>query len=332
MSHISSEHFNNSSDTDLDTSLENQDNLREKLVRWAVKRHISHLAITDLLHILSPYHPELPLHARTLLDTPCSSHTSIFYKLETGEFCYLGMNAILKSILSQKYTQKCLKFCKVLKLSFNIDGIPLYKSNRTQLWPILGLIKNFRSDPFVISLFCGISKPKPLNIFLKKFIDELNELLHHGINVNGIHFKIEIHSFVCDAPARAYLKCTKYHSGFSSCDKCVEHGERYKNKVVFSGEIAQKRTNESFRNQTDDNHHNGLSPFLDLPIDIIKCFPIDYMHNICLGVVKKLLNTWIGPAGPVSVRLSADKVRLVSEHLVNLQQFIPLESIENLDH
>lgn len=120
--------------------------------------------------------------------------------------------------MSEKYIQKCLKPNKKLKICFNIDGIPLFKSNKSQLWPILGLVKNFRSVPFVTSIFCGISKPKPLNVFLSNFINELNDLLKNRFNLNGNHFKIKIHSFVCDAPARAYLKCTKTHSGYSSSE------------------------------------------------------------------------------------------------------------------
>lgn len=91
------------------------------------------------MHILSPYHLELPLHSRTLLQTITST---TIYKLETGEFCYLGLINALKIILSQKDTQGCLKPGEVLKICFNIDGIPLFKSNKLQLWPILGLIKN----------------------------------------------------------------------------------------------------------------------------------------------------------------------------------------------
>lgn len=145
--------------------------MKEKLIRWAIKKHISHSGITDLLHILSPYHPELPLTASTLLSTPCSLHPSIFNTLDTGKFFYFGITATLKTILLENYTQEYLKNCKTLKLCFNIDGIPLFKSNKTQFWPILGLIKNFCSVPFVISIFCGTSKPKLLNSFLENFID-----------------------------------------------------------------------------------------------------------------------------------------------------------------
>lgn len=320
VSDFSNKVINNSSDTNINSSLDNQSNFMYELMKWATERHISHLALTELLHILSPYHPELPLDSRTLLNTPSFTRIN---KLETGEFCYLGLNIALKNVLSQKYTQECLKPGETLKICFNIDGIPLFKSNKLQLWPILGLIKNFRSIPFIISIFCGTSKPKPLNLFLRNFIDELNDLLKNGFDFNGNHFKIEIHSFICDAPARAFLKCTKTHSGYSSCDKCIEPGEYYKNKVVFTSETAQKRTDDSFRKQIDDDHHHGLSPLIDLPIDLITSFPTDYMHNICLGVMRKLLNTWVG--GPLNVRLPNRKVQILSQCLINLRPFIPLE-------
>lgn len=274
----------NSSDTDLNNSLDTQNNLKHEIAKWATERHISHIAVTELLTILSHYHPELPLDSRTLLHTPIFSPIN---KLETGEYCYLGLNNALKNVLSQKCFQEYLKPGETLEISFNVDGIPLLKVtnyNCGLFWE--KLIKNFNSIPFVVSIFCGTSKPKPLDIFLEKFIDELNDILKNGFYFNKNYLKIEVHSFVCDAPARTFLKCTKTHSGYSSCDKCIEPGEYYKNKVVFTNETAQKRTDESFRKQTDDDHHHGLSPLLALPIDLITCFPTDYMHNICLGWLK----------------------------------------------
>jgi hypothetical protein len=47
--------------------------------------NVNHTRVTKLLHILSPYHPELPLDCRTLLKTPKSATTQ---KLETGELIY----------------------------------------------------------------------------------------------------------------------------------------------------------------------------------------------------------------------------------------------------
>lgn len=79
----------------------------------------------------------------------------------------------------------------------------------------------------------------------------------------------------------------------------------------------------SFRDRIQPEHHNGISPFINLPsIDMIDHFPIDYMHQVCLGVMKKLLKTWTkGPRK--NYRLSAAQVDLVSLNLVRMQQFIP---------
>ncbi|XP_057668135.1 uncharacterized protein LOC130901070 isoform X1 [Diorhabda carinulata] len=301
--------------SDNNDSLCTETSIANDLAEWAIKHKISLSALTHLLHLLHPYHPELPLDSRTLLSTP--KFTPIV-DIESGQFCYFGLRSALSKLISN---DTCVD---KIQISFNVDGIPLFKSSKMQFWPILGLIKNISgSRPFAISIFCGKNKPHPLNTFLHPFIVELKDLLQNGFVICNKHFTLEVHSFVCDAPARAYLKGTKFHSGYSSCDRCTIHGEYYKHKVVFNGLNGQKRTNESFRLQLDDEHHISQTSFLELPIDLISSFPIDYMHNICLGVVRKLLNTWI--AGSLKVRLQHQRVKMISERLLNLKNMIPVE-------
>lgn len=43
---------------------------------------------------------------------------------------------------------------------------------------------------------------------------------------------VKIHSFVCDASASAFLKYTKQHTGYLSCDKYIKPGD-IKNKIFF---------------------------------------------------------------------------------------------------
>lgn len=38
----------------------NESSLKDALAKWVVERHISHIALLDLLHILALHHPELP--------------------------------------------------------------------------------------------------------------------------------------------------------------------------------------------------------------------------------------------------------------------------------
>lgn len=86
-------------------------------------------------------------------------------------------------------------------------------------------------------------------------------------------------------------------------------------------EPVELRTDVSFRTQSNEEHHHGNTPFCKLAIDMVKHFPIDYMHQVCLGVEKKLLLAWI--RGKKEVRISAVQVKEISQRLLNLQSFIP---------
>lgn len=297
------------------------DSLLLNLRKWAAVDHCSipHNAITDLLKILHSLHPELPLDCRTLLQTPIKCVTKM---LTNGVYChFLLKNSLTNFLLHSGINVKD----RVIEIMFNIDGLPLFKSSNIQLWPILGLIKqNFNQNkPFVVGVFCGNAKPKPLDVYLKDFIDELNELIETGFEYNSKIYKIVISCFVCDAPARAYLKCIKSHCGYSSCERCVQTGEYINGRVVLRSLKSPKRTDESFSLQTDDDHHIGISPLIMLPIGLVSKFPIDYMHNICLGVMRKLLHTWLH--GNLKVRLCSRLVNLLSKKLIELKAFIPIE-------
>lgn len=241
-------------------------------------------------------------------------------KLLNGEYIHFNLNDTLTRII--KVNKNYLS--NPLKISFNIDGLPIFKDSNTQFWPILCQIKQKKMKPFVIGIFCGESKPNTLEMFLEDFIADLNFLLHNGISHEGINFAIEVHSFVCDAPAKAYIKCHKSHGGYSSCDKCTEYGSYVDGRVILPiKNNASKRTDLTFYEQTDETHHLGVSPLTDLKIGLVSNFPIDYMHAVCLGVMRKLLNSWIG--GNLKVRLSSLLVKTLSDQLLSLTSFIPAE-------
>lgn len=50
--------------------------------------------------------------------------------------------------------------------------------------------------------------------------------------------------------------------------------------------------------------------------------PLDYMHNVCLGVMKLLLKLWFKSKSPL---LSAKGLGLLSDELINLAKYIPKE-------
>lgn len=176
---------------------------------------------------------------------------------------------------------------------------------------------------FPVGIFCGNSKPIPISHFFEDFINECIVLTREGFTFRGQTFSFQIHSFICDAPAKAYIKCIKGPTGYSCCDKCTVSGVYNNRRMIFKDLNCPKRTDDSFRKQQDEDHHIGNSPLISLNINMIDKFPIDYMHNVCLGVMRKLLKYWV--EGPLSVRLPSRNTNLISDQLIRFRDYIPTE-------
>lgn len=63
----------------------------------------------------------------------------------------------------------------------NVDGLPLFKSSDIHIWPILAAVNN--GDSFMIALFCGSSKPVPVDGFFEDFLVEHTSLIKNGIKI-----------------------------------------------------------------------------------------------------------------------------------------------------
>lgn len=86
---------------------------------------------------------------------------------------------------------------------------------------------------------------------------------------------------------------------------------------------AGKRTDSSFREMTDEDHHIQQSHLCDLKLDLVSSFPLDYMHLVCLGVVRRLLLLW--KEGPLTVRLSGNVINTISQRLTSFSSYLPRE-------
>lgn len=60
--------------------------------------------------------------------------------------------------------------------------------------------------PIVISVWYGPGKPTDLNEYLGPFVNELKEILRDGLIINSYIITIFCHCFICDSPARAFIK------------------------------------------------------------------------------------------------------------------------------
>nr|CAI5843570.1 unnamed protein product [Callosobruchus analis] len=99
-----------------------------------------------------------------------------------------------------------------------------------------------------------------------------------------------------------------------------------KNKVCFpTTQNLNIRTDAKFRRKEQENHHTGTSVLENLPgLDMIKSFPLDYMHLLCLGVVKKLiLNLWL--SGKPPYKFSYSQTEQISSRHSNFKNQVPHE-------
>ncbi|KAL4710750.1 hypothetical protein ACJJTC_004395 [Scirpophaga incertulas] len=235
------------------------------LREWTIKYNITNAALTALLKHLKVNHSDLVTDARSLMNGKTKYNVKV---LKNGEYIHIGIEKSLLNFMSTK------KNINNIKLTFNIDGLPLFHSSNVQFWPILADIANFKD-------YC-----------------------------------------ICN-----------------SCDKCICHGDYVHNRIVLNDLNSPLRTDESFSLQSDEDHHVGISPLTKLPIGLVSSFPIDYMHSVCLGVMRKLLHSWVKPTKSEvkKVKMDSRKITIMNERLSYLRQFIPNDfnrkprSVQDLD-
>ena len=289
----------------------------QDLTSWVNHYRPSREAINDLLKILSKRGLPVPKDSRTLLKSP--REVSVVSKCG-GTYSYLGIKAGILEALKHTNQDEDNLF-----LDINIDGVPLTKSSNSQLWPILGSINN--SDfVFVIAVFHSFSKPSCVNDYLNDFIVEAKQLIKDGLNYNDRYFTFSIRSFICDSPARSFLKCIIGHAGYNSCERCCIHGTRVQNRTVFNECTFKEslRDGEKFQNcEYLGDHQKEISPLVDLGINCVRQFPLDYMHLVLLGVVKRILIFLT--KGPPCSKLSHQLQLLISERMVSHNGLMPSE-------
>lgn len=286
---------------------------------WVLNHSISHAAVSELLTLLrSDFSLSfLPADARTLMKTPRNVTLQIRNE-NGGEMVYFGFAESLLRSVKQHYFDV---LPESIKINLNIDGLPLTKSSSSQFWPLLGaIVDDFYTEPFVIAIYHGFSKPDSSNDFLQNFVDEALVVLKHGIQIENKTVSIFINAIICDAPAKAFITCVKSHTGYFGCSKCIQEGEFTDNRITFPELQSLLRTDESFRNKLHPDHHKSVSVLESLEIGMVSQIPLDYMHLVCIGVTKRLIQFWV--KGAMDVRLKPEKMKNISDNLLLLKSFI----------
>ncbi|KAJ8915365.1 hypothetical protein NQ315_008252 [Exocentrus adspersus] len=283
----------------------------QKLIgTWAIKYNITHVSLNALLHLLKLISPEVfPSDARTLLKTKREVHTKC---VDPGVYFHFGVEHCLEKLMS-KSTNLFLAEHSEIEILINIVGLPLSKSSS---------YKKNKKNVDMIGIYHGYEKPKSANCFLEDFVKDVSDAL----SLTNKHYSVKICAFVCDAPAKSFITYTKGHSGYSSCTKCYIEGDNINRRVCFPHcNNPRIRTDAEFRAKLQEDHHNGTSILQNIPnLDMVTNFPLDYMHLICLRVVKKLIVT-LWSCGKPPAKLSYNQLSQISGRLINLSSNMPIE-------
>ncbi|KAL1250936.1 hypothetical protein QQF64_018732 [Cirrhinus molitorella] len=125
---------------------------------------------------------------------------------------------------------------------------------------------------------------------------KLQHLKQDGIVDGDKTLQGTVKAFICDAPARAFLKCIRNHNSYFACERCTVRGT-YVGQVLGAtalGVVA--RSEEEFSRLAYKDHQVDKPPLTLAGIPYIRPFALDYMHLLCLDVVRRMLHYMqVGP-------------------------------------
>ena len=206
-------------------------------------------------------------------------------------------------------------FPESLSLTCNIDGVPVFKSSNTSLWPVYFLINNLpieerRKHIVLAGLWYGSKKPV-MNCFLKPLVDELVKLHQDGLKwslqTKLVSTTVQLDLIVVDSVARPLLQNCKQFNGRYGCGFCLhegtatDKGQGVVRTYPLKSSLPTLRTHEQMLEHaeaaessgTDVYGVKGVSLLYLIPdFDHVTGFNPEYMHSVLLGVVRQFVNLW----------------------------------------
>uniref|UniRef100_A0AAG5DRH2 Uncharacterized protein n=1 Tax=Anopheles atroparvus TaxID=41427 RepID=A0AAG5DRH2_ANOAO len=174
----------------------------QRLRHWALKTNQSHKSVSWILDIIrsGPAPENLPRSAKTLLKTSKTATAKIL-GIPGGKYWYKGIANSLSHVL------KDLHVPNSISLNMNVDGISVFRSSSTQFWPILVSIHEMPKISLMpVAIFCGSKKPRCSASFLDPLVAEIKGMAENGVWLNGNRLNVSVRAFICDSPARAFIK------------------------------------------------------------------------------------------------------------------------------
>lgn len=296
---------------------------RERLASCFLQNNLTHVQCNNILSILRTHAclNDLPKDVRTLIETPRDK--VLVFTVEPGEYIHFGLEEGIAEVLLQ-FPSRYLP--SHVEIDFNTDGCNLDKSGNNNIWPIQCKLANIRyTKAIIVGIYRGATKPSDPNTFFEKFIVDFKRIVDSGgICVRGKKLPIRLRCFVADAPARAFILNHRGHMSNKPCSKCTVSGVRCEGRNTFRGINYPLRTDEEYVSCIDEDHHkDGNSPLSTLPFGMVSQVPFEYMHLVCLGVMKKLFSAWVCGKYSRQSKLPARSISIMSSRLEELKVYCP---------
>lgn len=234
-----------------------------------------------------------------------------------------------------------------ISLSCNIDGVPVFKSSKVSMWPVLLSVNevpfNKRTETMILkSLWFASSKPR-IDSYLRPLIEELKILQADGVQWKDAHgniltTKCTLTMCICDSVARPMVQNVIQFNGLYGCSYCKHKGEMIKKGSghvrvypADSGLHPPRTKDESLEHAKlalkDGKPHFGIKGpcvLSELPqFNSVTGFPPDYMHCVCLGVVRQVVDILVDSVNHAQPFYLGDCIEEIDGYL--LQQKPPNE-------
>lgn len=203
----------------------------------------------------------------------------------------------------------------IITLTLSTDGAAIFKATKEKsLWPLQFIVNEivlehrFRRENIFCSAISFGATPN-MQTFMKPFLEEIMQINAEG----GLSFKMksgEIKKckifpmiFTGDTLAKQYVLNKGSFNGYMGCPYCLHAGTLVNKQVRYCNrDNAPLRTNDQTRSDMLEaqasgkkiNGYFGVSPLMAIHnFDVVKQVAIDKMHNIDMGVTKKLFNLFL---------------------------------------
>ena len=235
-----------------------------------------------------------------------------------------------------------------ISLTWNTDGVPVFKSSKYNIWPLYFAInelppqKRWCSDNVVLAgLWFGSNKPNMLT-FLKPFTESISNL-YTGIELYSPDIKANFFCRsmllcgTCDLPAKAMVYNMTQFNGKYGCSHCLQKGESLEtglkgNVHVYpyiqndptgpqrTDEELEQHSHEAVASQKPVFGVKGPSWLSVVPdYNVIKGNVVDYMHCVLLGVTKMLLKLWFDSGHSKEIWYCGTKVDEADSRLLQIK-------------